>query len=53
MDMFTHGIEHRFITRPTLELVRFGTDPGDLIDQLVRSETVEIDPERFYPSKSD
>lgn len=52
-EMFTHGIEHRFITRPTLRLVHFGTDPADLVDLLVRTETVEIDPEEFYPSKSD
>ena len=47
-----HGIEHRFISGPTLELVHFGTDPAELIDELIAAEAVEIDPDRFYPARS-
>jgi uncharacterized protein (TIGR00730 family) len=47
-----HGIEHRFIARPTMDLVRIGDDPIALIDGLIAAETVEIDPDRFYPARS-
>ncbi|MCH2143525.1 MAG: TIGR00730 family Rossman fold protein [Phycisphaerales bacterium] len=47
-----HGIEHRFISAPTLGLVHFGSDPVALIDTLLQAERVEIDPDRFYPARS-
>ena len=47
-----HGIEHRFISRPTLGLIRFGKDPEALLEELLAAEHVEIDPDRFYPARS-
>ena len=52
VQILDHGIEHRFITAPTLALVRFSDDPVRLIDDLIASETIEIDPDHFYPSRS-
>jgi len=52
LQILEHGIEHNFITAPTLGLLRFGTDPTTLIGELVESEAVEIDPDSFYPSRS-
>ena len=52
ISILEHGIEHRFIARPTLRLMQIGVDPVALIDALVASETVEIDPDRFYPARS-
>lgn len=52
VSILEHGIEHRFIARPTLDLVRFGTDPDTLLDDLIAHERVEIDPDRFYPARS-
>ena len=52
VSILEHGIEHRFIARPTMDLVRIGNDPVELIDGLIAAETVEIDPDRFYPARS-
>lgn len=51
-QILEHGIKHRFITPPTLALVQFGDEPVALIDALIETETIEIDPDRFYPSRS-
>ena len=52
IEMFRHGVEHRFITEPTWKLVHIGSDPEQLIDELCRAQTVEIDPDEFYPARS-
>jgi hypothetical protein len=52
IQILNHGIEHSFITAPTLALVQFGDDPVALIDTLLEAKAVEIDPDRFYPSRS-
>ena len=52
IEMFKHGVEHRFITEPTWKLVHIGADPEHVIDELCKAETVEIDPDQFYPARS-
>jgi uncharacterized protein (TIGR00730 family) len=52
LAMFTHCIEHRFVTRPTLDLLHWDDDPIRLIDTLLTAEPIEIDPDRFYPARS-
>ena len=50
--MLEHGVEHRFITRPTLDLITVSDDPVQLIDTVMAQETIQIDPDRFYPARS-
>lgn len=52
VEMLEHGVRNRFITAPTLDLLQFGTDPVELVDAVINMETVEIDPDRFYPARS-
>lgn len=52
IQILEHGVEHRFITAPTMALVHFGDEPISLIETLVGTETIKIDPDRFYPSRS-
>ena len=52
MALLEHGFEHRFIARPTMRLLQCGTDPVALIDALIGAETVEVDPDTFYPARS-
>ena len=52
MAMLQDGIDKRFITEPTMELVHVDDDAASLLKRLIESTPVEIDPDRFYPARS-
>ena len=52
MAMLRDGIDKRFITEPTMELVQIDDDAATLLKRLIESAPVEIDPDRFYPARS-
>ena len=52
MAMLRDGIDKRFITEPTMELVQIDDDAATLLKRLIESEPVVIDPDRFYPARS-
>lgn len=52
MAMLQDGIDKRFITEPTMELVHVDDDAASLLKCLIESTPVEIDPDRFYPARS-
>ena len=52
MAMLRDGIDKRFITEPTMELVQIDDDAASLLKRLIESKPVEIDPDRFYPARS-
>ncbi len=52
MAMLRDGIDNRFITEPTMELVHVDDDAASLLKHLIEAKPVEIDPDRFYPARS-